>query len=175
MNPGGNTFYYGDVGANGSSVVKYFAECGFHCPPHKNVAEFILETAAKSRRRPDGSKLDWNAEWKQSAENAAMNKEIKVIEAARRDEPQRTTDTQHKFAAPVWQQTLLLTRRMFIQHWRDPSYLYGKLFTCFIVGLFNGFTFWNLGNTVQVRTSFSISTICSLAASRSNMTDAVMP
>jgi ABC-type multidrug transport system permease subunit len=37
---------------------------------------------------------------------------------------------------------------MFIQHWRDPSYLYGKFFTSVIVGIFNGFTFWQLGYSV---------------------------
>src|SRR3984885_4597789 len=47
LNPGGNTFYFGPVGENGSAVIKYFGDRGVHCPPEKNVAEFILETAAK--------------------------------------------------------------------------------------------------------------------------------
>ena len=149
LNPGGNVFYFGDVGPNGSEVVRYFGERGAQCPPHKNIAEFILETAAKSRRRPDGSKLDWNKEWKASSENQTMIDRIKEMESTRRDVPVPTVGKQYQFAAPVWQQTLLLTRRMFIQHWRDPSYLYGKLFTAFMVGVFNGFTFWKLGNTVQ--------------------------
>merc|ERR1711900_83683 len=48
----------------------------------------------------------------------------------------------------VASQTVELTKRLFIQYWRDPSYLYGKLFTSVIIGIFNGFTFYKLGNSV---------------------------
>ncbi len=43
----------------------------------------------------------------------------------------------------------MLTQRIFRQHWRSPSYLYGKLFVSVIVGIFNGFTFYKLGNSTQ--------------------------
>ena len=148
LNPGGNVFYFGDVGPSGSEVVKYFADRGAPCPPAKNIAEFILETAAKTRRRPDGSKLDWNREWRESPENAAMVKQIEDLDRERREAPRDAPESEYEYAAPVWQQTLLLTQRMFRQHWRDPSYLYGKLFIAVVVGIFNGFTFWKLGNTV---------------------------
>jgi len=36
LNPGGNTFYFGPVGENGSAVIKYFADRGVECPPNKN-------------------------------------------------------------------------------------------------------------------------------------------
>ena len=149
LNPGGNVFYFGDVGANGSEVIRYFADRGAPCPPQKNIAEFILETAAKTRRRADGSKLDWNKEWKESKENATMNGRIKALEDQRREAPLPATDTQHEFAAPVWTQVVLLTKRMFINQWREPSYVYGIMFTATLAGIINGFTFWSLGNTVS--------------------------
>ncbi|KAK7408608.1 ATP-binding cassette transporter snq2 [Neonectria punicea] len=57
-------------------------------------------------------------------------------------------ETPKEFAASGWVQATELTKRMFRQHWRDPSYIYGKLFTAVIMGIFNGFTFYKLGNTV---------------------------
>jgi ATP-binding cassette subfamily G (WHITE) protein 2 (SNQ2) len=42
-----------------------------------------------------------------------------------------------------------MTVRTFKQYWRDLSYVYGKLFVSVIVEIFNGFTFWQLGNTIQ--------------------------
>ena len=51
LNPGGNTFYFGPIGDNGRDVTEYFAARGAVCPPNKNVAEFILETAARPHRR----------------------------------------------------------------------------------------------------------------------------
>jgi ABC-type multidrug transport system ATPase subunit len=148
LNPGGNTFYFGPVGDNGSAVIKYFADRGVHCPPEKNVAEFILETAAKGGKREDGKKLNWNDEWRKSEEAKQVKQEIQKIKSERSKVPAPESNTQHEFASPVWLQTTELTKRVFAQHWRDPPYLYGKLFTSVIIGIFNGFTFWKLGYTI---------------------------
>ncbi|KAL6715305.1 ATP-binding cassette transporter snq2 [Lecanora helva] len=148
LNPGGNTFYFGPVGDNGSAVNKYFADRGVYCPPQKNIAEFILETAIKGGKRKDGKRLNWNKEWRDSQENKSLLAEISRINTEREKVPAKAQDTQHEYASPVWLQITMLTRRMFTQHWRDPSYLYGKLFVAVIIGIFNGFTFWQLGNSV---------------------------
>ena len=148
LNPGGNTFYFGPVGESGAAVTKYFADRGVHCPPHKNIAEFILETAAKGGKRQDGKRLNWNEEWRKSQENQDLLKEIAQLNAEREKVATKAKDTQYEYASPQWLQITELTRRMFTQHWRDPSYYYGKLFVAFIIGVFNGFTFWKLGYTV---------------------------
>ncbi|CAI7621495.1 unnamed protein product [Penicillium manginii] len=148
LNPGGNTFYFGPVGKDGSAVIKYFADRGFKCPPSKNVAEFVLETAAKATQR-DGKQVDWNEEWRTSNENREMLAEIERIRAERSKLPiEESGGSQHEFAAPTPVQIELLTKRMFLQYWRDPSYYYGKLFVSVIIGIFNGFTFYMLPNTV---------------------------
>ena len=149
LNPGGNTFYFGPVGHEGSAVVNYFADRGFQCPPRKNIAEFILEIAAKSRRRADGTRVDWNEEWRQSEQAQFINEEIQQIKAGRSREQTAGFDTGYEFAAPVPAQIRELTIRLFKQYWRDPSYWYGKLFTAVIVGIFNGFTYWQLGHSIQ--------------------------
>ncbi|CAI7567518.1 unnamed protein product [Penicillium pancosmium] len=148
LNSGGNTFYFGPVGKDGSAVIKYFAERGFKCPPSKNVAEFILETAAKATQR-DGKQVDWNEEWRTSNENREMLAEIERIKTERSKLPvEESGGSQHEFAAPTPVQIELLTKRMFLQYWRDPSYYYGKLFVSVIIGIFNGFTFYMLPTTV---------------------------
>jgi ATP-binding cassette subfamily G (WHITE) protein 2 (SNQ2) len=149
LNPGGNTFYFGPVGENGNDVIKYFGDRGVKCPPNKNVAEFILETAAKPAKRKDGTRINWNDEWKNSSNNQEMLKEIDRIKSDRSAKvAEQDTVEQTEFAAPVWLQTTMLTKRTFVQYWRDPSYLYGKLFVAVIIGIFNGFTFYQLGNTI---------------------------
>ncbi|KAK4133588.1 hypothetical protein BT67DRAFT_54561 [Trichocladium antarcticum] len=154
LNPGGRTIYFGPVGPSGSAVVQYFADRGVHCPPGRNVAEFLLETAIKGGRRADGSRIDWPDEWRASPENKEVLAEIQRLKAERiaktaadAGAADAVPAAQHEFAAPVTQQTLLLTRRMFVRQWRDPSYLYGRLFTAVVVGIFNGFTFWQLGDS----------------------------
>lgn len=149
LNPGGNMFYFGPVGENGADVVKYFADRGVQCPPHKNVAEFILETAAKGNKR-GGKRIDWNEEWRNSEQQKEVLAEIERIHATRSQARIDAGDrVEHEFAAPIWLQTTMLTRRVFTQYWRDPSYLYGKLFVSVVIGIFNGFTFYMLGNSIQ--------------------------
>ena len=166
LNPGGNTFYFGPVGENGQSVIDYFAARGTQCPPDKNVAEFILETAARPGRRSDGSKINWNEEWKTSEEASNVVDEIEGLKLTRSKtvtEAQRK-EQEREYAASIGLQTTELLRRTFTQYWRDPSYIYGKLFVAVIVGIFNGFTFWQLGYSIidmqnRMFTSFLILTL----------------
>jgi ATP-binding cassette subfamily G (WHITE) protein 2 (SNQ2) len=152
LNPGGNTFYFGPMGENGKDVIKYFGDRGAVCPPNKNVAEFILETAARPHKKPDGTKIDWNDEWAQSEEAQKVIEEIDGLKRTRSQATEaqpRGKDAANEFAASAWLQSVELTKRMFRQYWRDPSYVYGKIFIAVITGIFNGFTFFNLGYTIQ--------------------------
>lgn len=133
LNPGGNTFYFGPVGREGAAVIKYFADRGVVCPPTQNVAEFILETAAKA------DKVDWNEEWRKSEQNQRILDEIQRIREERSKLPVPEAGEQYEFAAPVSTQCIMLIQRLFLQYWRDPSYYYGKLFVSVIIGIFNGF------------------------------------
>lgn len=148
LNPGGQTIYFGPVGDNGAAVSKYFADREIFCPPTKNIAEFILETAAKGGKRKDNKRLDWANEWRNSSEAKVRRAEINELIAERSKVPAKSSGDQLSFAAPLWLQCTTLTKRMFTQHWREPSYLYGKIFVAVIIGIFNGFTFWSLGNTI---------------------------
>ncbi|KAK5134541.1 hypothetical protein LTR08_006326 [Meristemomyces frigidus] len=151
LNPGGNTFYFGPLGEKGQDVIDYFSHRGVTCPPTKNVAEFILETAAKPVKRADGTRINWSEEWKNSVEATAVIEEIEGLKLTRsKTTPEHVRkELQKQFAAPVMLQTTELLKRTFKQYWRDPSYLYGKLFVSVIVGIFNGFTFWQLGSSTQ--------------------------
>ena len=150
MNPGGHTFYFGPVGENGSAVVDYFAKRGTQCPPHKNIAEFILETAAKGGNRgSDGKRINWNKEWVQSEEHQAVLAEIAQLKAERRKVPASPKDDQREFAASTMTQIFELTKRMFIKQWRQPSYVYGKFFVSVTTGIFVGFTFYQVGNSLS--------------------------
>lgn len=129
LNPGGNTFYFGPVGENGQAVIDYFGARGTQCPLEKNVAEFILETAARPGKRSDGTKINWNEEWKNSQEAHDVIQEIEGLKLTRSKtvpEEQRK-ELEKEYAASTWLQTTELTRRVFKQYWRDPSYIYGKV------------------------------------------------
>ena len=149
LNPGGNTFYFGPVGENGQAVIDYFSKRGTVCPPRKNVAEFILETAAKGGNRDaDGKRINWNKEWLGSEEHKAVVQEIARLKAERSKLAPPSRDSQREFAASTTTQIAQLTKRMFISQWRDPSYVYSKLFVSVTIGIFVGFTFYQVGNSL---------------------------
>lgn len=54
-----------------------------------------------------------------------------------------------EFAAPLWQQFLVVTRRVFQQYYRTPSYIYSKLALCISASLFIGLVFLNAPLTIQ--------------------------
>lgn len=110
-------------------------------------AEFVLECAAKSRKRADGTRVDWNKEWRESDNAKEILAEIQRVKESRSKLPLPEQGSEHEFAATVGSQTYELTKRTFKQYWRDPSYYYGKLFVAVVVAIFNGFTFWQLGNS----------------------------
>ncbi|KAJ6142049.1 hypothetical protein N7497_011148 [Penicillium chrysogenum] len=140
LNPGGNTFYFGPVGKDGSAVIKYFGDRGVVC--------LSIQEPAKPNHR-NGKLLDWNEEWRNSDQNREMLAEIENIRAERSKVPiEETGSAQYEFAASTLTQTTQLTKRLFTNYWRDPSYYYGKLFVSVIIGIFNGFTFYKLGNDV---------------------------
>lgn len=111
-----------------AAVIKYFEDRGMDVPADKNIAEFILETAAKGGRNRDGKKINWNQEWLDSEENKALHAEIGRIKDERSKAKSIDVDTHHEFASPVMLQTTQLTKRLFLQYWRSPEYMYGKLF-----------------------------------------------
>jgi hypothetical protein len=144
--PGGHCYYFGPLGRNCEDVVKYFGERGAYCPPTTNVAEFLLD-AGVGNVRAHHHRVDWIQLWQQSNDFEQVKKEIRNIVASRRLLLKDGTMGTHEFSATTWDQTRLLTKRMWLNYWRSPSYLYGNLFSALSTAIIAGFTFWKLGNS----------------------------
>lgn len=156
LNPGGKTFYFGEVGKNGRTMVDYFEARGAKCDPSANPAEFLLEVGTgKGSGSVDGNRVDWPAVWSDSQEAKATRDVINKLEEDRKaatghqeHEHGRDSDGEKEFAAPIWLQTKMLTMRVWRNYWRDASYGYSKMYAWLLNGIFNGFTFYMLGNSI---------------------------
>ncbi|KAJ5548950.1 hypothetical protein N7513_006184 [Penicillium frequentans] len=62
--------------------------------------------------------------------------------------PPSFNDDNNEFATTLWTQTKLVITRMSISLYRNTPYVNNKFILHIILGLFNGFTFWNIGDTV---------------------------
>lgn len=121
---GGKTVYFGDIGHQSHKLVEYFTQNGANPPAQgSNPAEWILELVGKHATQ------DWPDVWLNSSEKTAVDAELSHLEQI-----QRSADTSSKpeelreFAAPFNQQLLIVTKRVFQQYWRSPSYIWSKGF-----------------------------------------------
>ncbi|PWY65514.1 ABC multidrug transporter [Aspergillus eucalypticola CBS 122712] len=141
---GGKMVYFGDIGDNGQTVKDYFARYGAPCPAETNPAEHMIDvvSGALSQGR------DWHQVWKDSPEHTNSLKELDSIVDDAASKPPGTVDDGNEFAMPLWQQTLIVTKRSCVAVYRNTDYVNNKLALHVGSALFNGFSFWMIGNHV---------------------------
>lgn len=129
---GGRTVYFGELGNNMETLIKYFEKKGSaRCPPNANPAEWMLEVIGAAPG--SHSEQDWGEVWKDSPERVQVRQELAAMKAEllQRPPPPRTKEY-GEFAMPIWYQFLICLQRMFQQYWRSPGYIYSKTTTCII-------------------------------------------
>ncbi|KAF3059990.1 ABC transporter G family member 21 [Daldinia childiae] len=149
---GGRTVYFGEIGDNSHVLTEYFERHGASCcPPGANPAEWMLEAIGAAPGSHSG--IDWYKTWCSSLEYQAIREELARIKAINSIKPQTTglndPDSYREFAAPLWEQFLVVTQRVFQQYWRTPSYIYSKLGLCIGSSLFIGLIFLDAPLTIQ--------------------------
>ena len=129
---GGKTVYFGELGPNMETLIKYFENKGSSkCPKNANPAEWMLEVIGAA----PGSHADqdWPEVWNASPERAQLRTELAQMkeELSKKPVPPQTNEY-GEFAMPLWSQFLICLQRMFQQYWRSPAYIYSKAITCTI-------------------------------------------
>lgn len=142
---GGNTVYFGEIGDNGDTVKGYFGRHGASCPPEANPAEHMIDVVSG----PLSKDKDWGKIWLESAEHAEVTKELDRIIADAAAAPPATKDDGHEFSNSIWYQTKLVLRRNNTSLYRNSDYVNNKMMLHIGSALFNGFSFWMIGDGVN--------------------------
>jgi ATP-binding cassette subfamily G (WHITE) protein 2 (SNQ2) len=147
LKSGGRTVYFGDLGQDSQNLLKYLESNGAKkCPTKANPAEYMLEAIGAGN--PDYKGQDWGDVWASSQENKALSEEIRSIASARQSATKNNEATDDReYAMPYATQWLAVVHRSFVAIWRDPQYVLGLTMLHIITGLFNGFSFWHLGQS----------------------------
>lgn len=165
---GGKTVYFGPIGPNSRTLLDYFEAHGARdCGDDENPAEYMIEVV---NQVVNNQGQNWFDVWNQSAESQAIQAEIDRIHDEQRAEPQETTDNplaHSEFAASLWLQLYVVTRRTFEQYRRMPDYILAKWGLAVMAGLFIGFSFYDAKQSFQGMQVliFSLFMICSIFAS----------
>ncbi|KAH7169574.1 ABC-2 type transporter-domain-containing protein [Fusarium sp. MPI-SDFR-AT-0072] len=141
---GGKTVYFGDIGKQAKTVKDYFGHYGAPCPKDANPAEHMIDVV--SGHLSQGK--DWNKVWLESAEHAAVSEELSRLIKEVAAKPPGTVDDGYEFATSMWGQIKLVTRRMSKSLYRNTDYINNKFALHISSALFNGFTFWQIGDSV---------------------------
>lgn len=141
----GKTAYFGEIGANGSVLRKYLKRNGAPCPEGANIAEHMISVVSEQTSQ----EKDWGAIWLASPECEAVAKELDRITAdSAMRPPESIADDGQEFATPLWEQIRLVTNRMKLSNFRNVEYINNKVMVHIITALFNGFSFWKIGDSV---------------------------
>ncbi|KAL5318885.1 hypothetical protein ACEPPN_013953 [Leptodophora sp. 'Broadleaf-Isolate-01'] len=146
---GGKTVYFGDIGQNSNILQAYFERNGAPiCPPAANPAEWMLEIIGAA---PGSStEIDWYNTWRNSPEYVQMKTELAIMKGLSRVQTQQEVEAGFKeFAAPFGVQLYEVTKRVFEQYWRTPSYIYSKSAMCVLAAALIGFAFFDAKNTMR--------------------------
>lgn len=147
---GGRTVYFGDIGENSDTMVQYFQKHGApDCPADENPAEWML--GAIGAAPGSTTDHDWHQVWRDSNEYQVVQTELQRLktEGAANTVVDEHAGAYNEFATPLWDQLLIVTRRVFEQYWRTPSYIYSKFTLCCSVALFIGLVFLNAPLSIQ--------------------------
>lgn len=141
---GGKMVYFGEIGQDGSCIKDYFGKLGAKCPPGVNPAEFMIDVVS-GHVLPG---IEWHQNWLDSPQHTKMANYLDSFVSDAAAKPPGFDDDSNEFATSLWTQTKLVTQRMSISLYRNTPYVNNKFVLHIILGLFNGFTFWNIGETV---------------------------
>lgn len=149
LQKGGETVYFGDLGEKSKVLIDYFEKNGAHpCPPEANPAEWMLEVVGAA----PGSHAAQNyfEVWRNSSEYQQLQKELDYMETELVKLPKKDSpDSCLRYAAPFVTQYFIVTWRTLQQLWRTPSYVYAKIFLAVSTSIFNGFSFFKAGKSMQ--------------------------
>jgi ABC-type multidrug transport system ATPase subunit len=153
---GGKTVYNGPIGHEAESVKSYFAEKGAPCPDSANPAEHMIDVVSGHLAK----QCDWNQTWLNSDANKSLMKELEDIEEGALSRPVAYDEQGEEFAASLWEQCKVVCHRNSVSLFRDTEYVTNKFALHIFAALFNGFTFWMIGDgasdlQLQVFTIFS--------------------
>ncbi|KAI4740950.1 ABC drug exporter AtrF [Aureobasidium sp. EXF-12298] len=147
LKSGGRTVYHGELGKGSEKLITYLEKNGEQeCPHDTNPAEWMLEAIGAGN--PDYNGPDFGDLWEKSDEKKKQQEEIQsMIQDRRKASNGAKTDDDREYAMPLGTQIVTVVRRSFVAYWRSPQYVVGKFMLHIFTALFNGFTFWNLGNS----------------------------
>ncbi|KAK1229304.1 ATP-binding cassette transporter snq2 [Marasmius sp. AFHP31] len=145
---GGETVYFGDIGADSHVLREYLARYGARCPSNVNPAEYMLEAIGAGVAPRIGDR-DWHDIWVDSPEFKAVQQEIAAIKERGLARPVEDKKKVSTYATSFWYQLKIVVERNNKALWRSPDYIFTRLFVCTFISLLVALSMLSLGDSVR--------------------------
>lgn len=144
--PGGKTVYFGDLGDNCATLIRYFERNGgLKCPPGANPAEWMLDVIKPPVDTDKALVIDWHQVWLESPEYLLVKDELARLHGLSSSFPSSDSAnscfSEHEFAASFSTQLLEVLVRTCKHFWRTPTYIWSKFSLIGLSCLYLGFSF----------------------------------
>ena len=152
LKKGGQTVYFGKIGERSRTMLDYFETNGARkWDPSENPAEYMLEVIGAGTTGV--CHCDWFNIWNSSPQKQeALREGKKLLEKYKKESmtvPQEGLDVRNcTYATPYWYQFPIVLERAIHVLYRDLQYILWKFFLLIVSGLFLGFTFFGLEETL---------------------------
>lgn len=150
LGEGGKTVYFGDIGPQCSTLLKYFEKNGAaKCGIDENPAEYIFDVVSGCNGK---QKRNWADIWKRSTESTAM---MDLLSRMAHDEQENSECAlvaklkDSEYAASLPNQLRTVWHRTWLHYWRSPGYVWSKIALVIGSSLFNAYSFFDPGNSPQ--------------------------
>ncbi|GMF63859.1 unnamed protein product [Phytophthora fragariaefolia] len=140
---GGSIMFHGKR----EDALPYFEQMGFHCPPRRDVADFLLDLGTDKQNAyvvGGPNSVPYN-----SAEFADRFRESSTFQKTlkRLDSPVKETlflQDMNPFRLTFLEEVVVLLQRELMLKSRDTAYLVGRAVMVIVMGLLYGSTFWQM-------------------------------
>ncbi|WVF72570.1 hypothetical protein IAT40_007387 [Kwoniella sp. CBS 6097] len=138
LKAGGNTVYFGPV----KDLNDYFGKQGVKIPTEVNPAERMIDIVSGDLSKG----RDWADVWRNSDECKARTEDLERLKKDGTGDRKHADDDKYEYASTTGAQLRIVTKRASVQLWRNTEYVTNKVALHIGSALFNGFSFWMIGN-----------------------------
>ncbi|OCF41123.1 ABC transporter [Kwoniella heveanensis CBS 569] len=138
LKAGGKTVYFGPV----KELNEYFGKQGVKIPTEVNPAERMIDIVSGDLSKG----RDWADIWRNSDECKTRAEDLERLKKDGTGERKHEEDDKYEYASTTRAQLSIVTKRASVQLWRNTEYVTNKVALHIGSALFNGFSFWMIGN-----------------------------
>ena len=135
-------------------IVKYFNQIGYNCPSESNPADYFVDLVSIDNRTQKTELIDKKrVKYLENMSQIHLKSKTDMISLIIPNESMMKTINESQFQCDWFNQIFILTKRFYLNNYRNKLYIYGGMIQSIALGLIIMGIFYHLTDTIQDITS----------------------